>query len=74
MTVQHCNSNIVSYTMGRLLGTLCKTMQQDAIRAEPNPSGIGAHQLGRSDGGLPSATTDVVSWCVDGEGTEETVF
>jgi hypothetical protein len=53
MTVQNCNFNIMSYTMETLLGALCKTMQQDAIRAESKPSEIGAHQLGRSDGGLP---------------------
>jgi hypothetical protein len=36
MTVQHFNLNIMSYTMEMLLGTLCKTMQQDAIRAQRN--------------------------------------
>jgi hypothetical protein len=47
-----CNSNITSYIVRTVLGTSCKTMQQDAIRVESKPSKIGAHQLGRSDGGL----------------------
>ena len=47
-----CNSNIMSYTVGTVLGTLCKTMQQDTISVESKPSELGAYQLGRSDGGL----------------------